>query len=678
MIVSRRINQITALLLETREALTIKEIAIRLKLSERTVYREMDDVRALIESYDLELLNLTNKGIFLQGTSHSIEALRNALAQELTGEDFRIEERIELEVLKLLMEPSYIKLQVLSSVLKVSLSTIKKDQSQVKEFLAKGNLLLESKMGEGIKVQGYLYHRHIAVMDILTKNLDVSFLLPWLENKIEDQSMFLTMIENEQKASYKEAYKIIDSYLAAYKKGLSDIEIIEFSILLGCWYYDMKNHTNLVFDEKINAVGPIEEQIFSKILDSLSITEMGDNWIQYLKWIIQIYFGNKDLAVSEPLNDLSRKINQFVENIENRMGVTLLDNSELIIGLQKHIAKAMNRIVSGIAIRNPLEKEIRKDYASLYQIVLESAEITFGKDFFPSDEIGYLVLYFAVALDKMVNKSFRVLIVCSSGMGSAKMLSSRLEREIPELYVKKITSLVELGEMNIREYELILSTVPLFLDDNEYMQVSPLLNAKEIEIIRTKIENHKYRSLNVIQKEKRQKTEFRKENSIKSLRALKDCSEIALKLIDNFESIDAIRQVGNDDADDIVKILLSESVIEAEDKKKIKERWDENYYKVPNKDFSILVCPVKCTDNVGISIITLTGITKINEVIQPLKVIVIRHPMQENQKVTALLSSLIISLTTDEETNTILHSHNQELIIQFVADQLRKLLIELF
>ena len=61
-----------------------------------------------------------------------------------------------------------------------------------------------------------------------------------------------------------------------------------------------------------------------------------------------------------------------------------------------------------------------------------------------------------------------MLVVCSSGMGSSKMLASRLEREIPEIYVRKIVSLVGLGEEDLNDYDLILSTIPLYLKDREY------------------------------------------------------------------------------------------------------------------------------------------------------------------------------------------------------------------
>ena len=142
-----------------------------------------------------------------------------------------------------------------------------------------------------------------------------------------------------------------------------------------------------------------------------------------------------------------------------------------------------------------IRQEIEKDYEQLFDIVKTSVREAFPEDYFPEDEIGYLVLYFAVSLDNITKKTFRILVVCSSGMGSSKMLASRLEREIPEIYVRKIVSLIGLGKEDLNEYDLILSTVPLYLDSSDYLKVSPLLNPQELEMVKEKIRRHKHKTL---------------------------------------------------------------------------------------------------------------------------------------------------------------------------------------
>lgn len=121
MYISRRVKQIILLLIDSREALSIKEVATRLKLSERTVYREMEDVRNQIEKQGLELASIPNKGMIIEGKLEKIQNFKAALSSEVKDKDYRAEERIDLILLFLLMEDDYVKLQSISSFLEVSL-----------------------------------------------------------------------------------------------------------------------------------------------------------------------------------------------------------------------------------------------------------------------------------------------------------------------------------------------------------------------------------------------------------------------------------------------------------------------------------------------------------------------------------------------------------------------------
>ena len=67
------------------------------------------------------------------------------------------------------------------------------------------------------------------------------------------------------------------------------------------------------------------------------------------------------------------------------------------------------------------------------------------------------------------------------------MLRSRLEREFSEIDVKKIISLHKLHDENLEQYDLIISTVPIDMDESKYLCVSPLLNVEEKENVKKKI-----------------------------------------------------------------------------------------------------------------------------------------------------------------------------------------------
>jgi mannitol operon transcriptional antiterminator len=68
------------------------------------------------------------------------------------------------------------------------------------------------------------------------------------------------------------------------------------------------------------------------------------------------------------------------------------------------------------------------------------------------------------------------------------MLKSRLEREFSEINVKKTISLHKVYDEDLKTYDLIITTVPLDIESDRCLCVSPLLNDEEKSIVRKRIE----------------------------------------------------------------------------------------------------------------------------------------------------------------------------------------------
>ena len=111
-----------------------------------------------------------------------------------------------------------------------------------------------------------------------------------------------------------------------------------------------------------------------------------------------------------------------------------------------------------------------------------SVEKVFPELQIPDEEIGFLVMHFgSVFLGLKGEKDLKAYIVCSSGIGTSKMLFSRLQREIPEIAEIKNVSLFELNELQISDRDLVISTIHLHDYPKEYMIVSPFMTQEEIK-----------------------------------------------------------------------------------------------------------------------------------------------------------------------------------------------------
>lgn len=512
MYLSTRESSILTILLNSRSKHTAQDISEQLNINERTVYRELKNIKATLKNFHLELVTIPSEGFEIQGKPENLAALRQAFQKQNVHQILTVTERVDLVTLILLLEEDYMKMQAIAAELLVSLSTIKKDVAFLTDNLSEKGIRVISKKGEGIKLESDVINRHILILDILTKHVASSEFIAWF------------LLKNSKDSFYKKIcfQKISDSLYFVYeqigqlKADIDDNDLQELVILLSLWLdvchlNTLPNHSIDTIALELNQTGNrLYHRMIEKQKTILAEKSHPESFLDYLKWIIHLYFQldhTDEFDLPRFDRDIAVSVKEMVNHVEAQLGVKLQGNERQVRDLSTHLRKAVTRINSGLFVRNPMKDEIKKNYLFIFEIVSRAAEEVFGKDFFPEDELCFLVLYFVMMIDKLSNKAFRVLIVCSSGMGSSKMLTSRLEYEVPEVYVKDIISLTDLHNKDIHDYELVLSTIPLPLAPEEYLKVSPLLNEHELALVQTKINNHKYSDLKTIQRQKQMTVE---------------------------------------------------------------------------------------------------------------------------------------------------------------------------
>ena len=185
--------------------------------------------------------------------------------------------------------------------------------------------------------------------------------------------------------------------------------------------------------------------------------------------------------------DLIMKIESFTGM---KVGVGYIN--ELIDNLVVHLQPALTRIQHDMRITNPVLEEIQKSYSQLFDMVERACrelEEEYGLESFPRDEIAYIVMHIGAALEKSIPRDtdeIRAVIMCASGIGTAKMLSERLQREFARLRVIGEISLMDLNRLDELKADILITTLDLVIDCRlPVVKVSPLLNRDDIG----KIEN---------------------------------------------------------------------------------------------------------------------------------------------------------------------------------------------
>ncbi|MGT2800473.1 BglG family transcription antiterminator [Streptococcus marmotae] len=198
----------------------------------------------------------------------------------------------------------------------------------------------------------------------------------------------------------------------------------------------------------------------------------------------------EEQEIPQKTDDLATQLTHQLEELGQELQVPLQTDGHLLESLKAHFVPLVHRLDNHIQLLNPLKEDIIRQYPLVFEAVkqhfsrmplLQHHQIT-------DDEYAYISLHILASLEKMSTQNHhRVLVVCASGYGSARMLQSRLEKEFPqELEIVEVASYLDLSEHKLKGIDFIISSVDLgnlvFLVP--VVRVNVLLQSRDIARIR--------------------------------------------------------------------------------------------------------------------------------------------------------------------------------------------------
>lgn len=193
---------------------------------------------------------------------------------------------------------------------------------------------------------------------------------------------------------------------------------------------------------------------------------------------------------------------QMLEIVNQVFHVDLRSDFDLRMSLNQHMVPFDIRTRFDIYLENPVLDEIKENYMMGYRMASVAAAVladSYKKEI-PEGEIGYFALLFTLAMEKQKENTQKkdILIVCSSGKGSSRLLKYRYQQEFADylghIYV---CDLIELESFDFSKVEYVFTTVPilthvpvpilevgLFLDKKDIKNVKYALRIGETDYIR--------------------------------------------------------------------------------------------------------------------------------------------------------------------------------------------------
>lgn len=500
---TKRQKAILSFLVQNKDPIPAEWMARQLGVSDRTVRDELKGLRLQSHALGVKIESIRGKGYKLEIQDvERFQKMGLLLIKNLHVENqtYLLEQndRVIYILKKFLLEKRPIKLESLEEELFVSKPTIQSDLKIVREILQKYKLKLTVRPRHGMVVEGEEYMKRLCLSNYILHRHhghNGGTKIAFFENEDVFDRNLLTDIK-----------EIIIKKVNEYNIEISDIalENLTIHIAIAC----KRIQEGFIIGDiqhNMNRKYPLEYLVATEIIKEVEhLTGLTFPQAE-INYVIVHLLGTK-LIQQETLEEFSEYdevksiVQCMLEQLREKLGWDFSDDTELIQGLTLHIRPAMNRLRYKMNIRNPLLDEVKTKYTSAFEgAVIASKCISDYLDMEVGEhEIAYIALHIGVALEKRKNnekKKLRVIIVCASGVGSAKLLFYRLQRLFnDEIEIVSSTNYYQLRDWDLSSIDLIISTIPI--QENiavPVLVVSPLLNEQDIGEIRRRLLDMKAR-----------------------------------------------------------------------------------------------------------------------------------------------------------------------------------------
>lgn len=529
---STRQHRLIDLLLERQQDITVAHIADSLGISPRTVHRELTSVEQYLAPLGIKLHKKSGSGIRIVATDQQLALLQQQFNSKRPA-DMDAEERKISVLCILLQQQQPIKLFTLAHELNVTMPTVGYDLDDLEATISAHQLQLVRRRGYGVELKGHELYKRKLIATLVSSYLDDSQLISYAHSS--DMALPITnqLLRMVGKQTFQRIEEVLWSMQEKLPKPLMESTYTELLLQISIAITRFSNghplpkqrqHNEAAFEETIT-----EETITRQIIAMLSI-ELPSEEKLYLEHLLKQAFQQDqelDLYVNQP--DLTEIVTELSRYVEQHTREPVTEDRSLSEGLIKHMLPAIARINEGLAIRNPMLSQIKKDYAHLFGIITEQIHKLMPQIRIPEEEIGYITMHYGAAIErlKQLPKQLKVVIVCTSGIGSSKLLAIRLAKEFPQIEQLGHYSWYEAARLPRSNYDFIISTVDLPLEPNQYIRISPLITDEEIVKLKQYIKQYVQLAPAA--------PALHKENAGQWFQQLQHISQAALQIINPFD-----------------------------------------------------------------------------------------------------------------------------------------------
>lgn len=479
-------------LLESASSVEPERIMRELGVSERTVRSYIARINAELEG----VAHIAKQ----RGAGYALEVLdAGALAQRLSSERRReaampqsLSQRAYHLANDLLSRSDWVTIETLARELYVSRFTVSDSLKDVEDLLGRYDLTLERRGRLGLRVNGDEFSRRMCQANLVLEQVagDISAVN-------EDVEQILRRITGH-----------VDETIRCHHLKLSAVAHQNLLIHLAIAVMRLREGHYVPIDARLDAeleghpIAMVAQRIADAISEEFSIS-LPHEEVDYIalhlmgKQMLDVVIASDGMQRDEAPAPLSEDVwsdtKHMVQRVWEVFDFDFREDFELHLNLARHILPLTVRLQAGMRLKNPLLVDIKKRYPLAFAMAQEASTVlsqAYGE--LSEDEMGYIALVFELALERQQEGKLRrlnILIVCATGVGTARLLEHRFREEFGEHLQEIVTcDARSIDTVDLTDIDCAFTTVPLmqrlpvptfkvgaFLDDRDIPSIRALL-----------------------------------------------------------------------------------------------------------------------------------------------------------------------------------------------------------
>ncbi|MGI6155982.1 MAG: BglG family transcription antiterminator [Enterococcus lemanii] len=486
MFLSQREATILSELLQRQQALSLDEMMQLLKVSKRTVYREVANLEASLEEVGAQLDRVARGRFVLVADEETRQKLMEDLGLQTDFQALSTQERQHAILLKLLVNQEPLSLSFFLEEFLISNTTFFADIKQLEKRMS--HLPLGIIRNRGYQLVGPESQKRLLLANTL--GLEINDYQFFHLEQIEQQAdYFLQFVD---RVHLDIAQQAVLEILEPNLSNLSDRKLKFLVLMLAIGMDRLSQGLTLGEDEYSHSMDKkfltLAKKIFLQLANQTkqlySISE-----ILFFAQLIDTFSSSYEADFFEEDFDLKLafQVKQLIEKISHEVEVDFFEDSQLYKMLLTHLSATLSRgILREPELNNPILEKVVNQYQEVSLAIRQAVREVFPTVAFSEEEIAYLVLHFANSLEKSPKiMAVDIAGISPSGLASTRMLERRLRKNFPFIHTVTFFRVADLKKVDLlKDYDLVLSTTVLPGYPGKYLLVSPLLLEEELEQIR--------------------------------------------------------------------------------------------------------------------------------------------------------------------------------------------------